>query len=46
MTFANRLLPVWAALGVNTLLVLLFAALIVKRDFPLRQLPVIGKYFK
>ena len=46
MTFANRLLPVWAALGVNTLLILLFAALIVKRDFPLRQLPVIGKYFK
>ena len=46
MTFANRLLPVWAALGVNTLLILLFAALIVKRDFPLKQLPVIGKYFK
>ena len=46
MTFANRLLPVWAALAVNTLLILLFAALIVKRDFPLKNMPVIGKYFK
>ena len=46
MTFANRLMPVWAALAVNTLLILLFAALIVKRDFPLKNMPVIGKYFK
>ena len=38
MTFANRQLPVWAALAVNTLLIALFAALIVKRDFPLKQM--------
>ena len=37
MTFANRQLPVWAALAVNTLLIALFAALRVKRDFPLKQ---------
>lgn len=38
MTFANRQLPAWGALVVNTLLILLFAAMIVKRDFPLNHL--------
>lgn len=38
MTFANRQLPAWGALAVNTLLILLFAAMIVKRDFPLNHL--------
>ena len=46
MRWANASLPVWGALSVNTLLLLAFAAMIVKRDFPLKQLPVIGKYFK
>lgn len=35
-----------ARLGLNTLLILLFMAYIVKNDFPLHQLPVVGKYFK
>jgi O-antigen/teichoic acid export membrane protein len=38
--------PVIASLAFNTLLVLLFMAVIIKRDLPLRGLPVIGKYFK
>ena len=46
MRWANASLPVWGALAANTLLLLAFAAMIVKRDFPLKQLPVIGKYFK
>ena len=46
MRWANASLPVWGTLSVNTLLLLAFAAMIVKRDFPLKQLPVIGKYFK
>ena len=46
MRWANASLPVWGALSANTLLLLAFAAMIVKRDFPLKQLPVIGKYFK
>ncbi len=46
MRWANASLPMWGALSVNTLLLLAFAAMIVKRDFPLKQLPVIGKYFK
>lgn len=43
---SNALLPIWAALVVNTLLLLLFAAYIVKKDLPLRELPVVGKYFR
>ena len=46
MRWANASMPVWGALSANTLLLLAFAAMIVKRDFPLKQLPVIGKYFK
>ena len=43
---ANAWLPTWGALGINTLLVVAFVALIVKRDFPLSSLPVIGKHFR
>ena len=46
MQTANNQLPSWAALLVNTILLLLFVAFIVKRDFPLGNLPVIGKYFR
>ena len=46
MRRCNASLPFWGAIGVNTVLLAAFAALIVKRDFPLRQLPVIGKHFK
>ena len=31
---------------VNTLLIIVFLAILVKRDFPLSSLPIIGKYFK
>ena len=46
MTKANSAIPVWGALAVNTLLILLFTAMIVKRDMPLSSLPVIGKHFR
>lgn len=46
MTYANDNASTWAAIGVNTLLIILFAAIIVRRDFPLGSLPVIGKRFK
>ena len=35
-----------SAILVNTLLVLVFCAYIVKKDLPLAEIPVIGKYFK
>ncbi len=46
LTMANDRLPVWAALLVNTLLILLFLAFIIRRDLPLSGLPVIGRYFR
>ncbi len=46
MTQSNAHLPLWAALAVNTLLLLVFLAVIVKRDLPLKSLPVVGKYFR
>ena len=39
----------WApilSMAFNTLLILVFAGVIIKRDLPLGSLPVIGKYFK
>lgn len=38
--------PLAARLGLNTLLIFLFVGYIVKHDFPLHHLPVVGKYFK
>ena len=46
MQYANSTLPLWAALIANTLLIAVFAAYLVKKDFPLSSLPVIGKKFK
>lgn len=46
MTAANARLPFAAAITVNTLLIAVFAGIIVKRDFPLSSLPVVGKYFR
>ena len=38
--------PLWLSLTVNTLLILIFVAYIIQRDFPLSNLPVVGKYFR
>ncbi len=38
--------PAAAHLGVSTALIALFAAVIAGRDLPLRNLPVVGKWFK
>ena len=38
--------PVAISLAANTLLIILFVVYIVWRDFPLSNLPVVGKYFK
>lgn len=46
MEYLPTVVPVWAQLLFNTLLLLLFVAYIIKRDLPLRSLPVIGKYFR
>lgn len=46
ITFSNKYLSFWPAILVNTVLVLVFCAYIVKKDLPLSEIPVIGKYFK
>ena len=46
LTLSNSMLPLAAALAVNTLLVAVFAAYIVRRDMPLESLPVVGRYFR
>ena len=46
MHLANNTLPVWASIGFNTIILVFFVAVIVKRDLPLASLPFIGRYFK
>ena len=38
--------PLLVSLSVNTLFILLFVVVIIRRDLPMSKLPVIGKYFK
>ena len=46
MTIISRRLSSWPALALNTLIIVCFVAVIIKRDFPLSSLPVIGKRFR
>ena len=46
MTEANKYFDTLVACVINTLLILVFAAYLVKKDFPLGSLPVVGKYFR
>lgn len=46
MIVCQNQLPMWAQLLINSMLIVLFLAYIVKKDFPLSSLPIIGKKFK
>ena len=46
ITASNKYIPSLLALVVNTALILVFVGIIVKRDFPLSKLPIIGKRFR
>lgn len=46
ITYSNKYLGFWPAILANTVLVCIFLAFIVKKDLPLAEIPVIGKYFK
>ena len=46
MIYTNDLLPAWASVLVNTLIILLFVAYVIWRDLPLSGLPVVGRYFR
>jgi hypothetical protein len=36
----------WLSLGFNTLVILFFLSVVVHNDFPLSNLPIVGKYFR
>lgn len=46
MMLSNSVLPTVGALLANTALLMVFVVVLVKRDFPLSGLPIIGKYFR
>ena len=46
MHYVNRSMGVVGATLVNTLVIGVFVVYMVKKDFPLSDLPVVGKYFK
>ncbi len=46
ITIVNANMSMVPALLANTLILLVFVAYVVKKDFPLSQLPVVGKYFR
>ena len=46
MTLLHEKLSMWQSIAINTLLILCFIGMIIKRDLPLSKLPIIGKYFK
>ena len=46
MDYVHDHFAIWLSLSVNTLVVLLFLATIIRKDVPLGSLPVVGKYFR
>ena len=46
MMTGRTVMPLWASLVANTVGVMLFVGLILRRDLPLASLPVVGKYFR
>ncbi len=46
MDYLAAILPQWASLTYNTLAIIFFFAIIVRRDFPLSNMPLIGKHFR
>ena len=46
MDYFAAILPQWGSLVYNTLVIIFFVTIIVRQDFPLSSLPIVGKYFK
>ena len=46
MDYVHDHFSMWASLGFNTLVILFFLSVVVHNDFPLSNLPVVGKYFR
>ena len=46
MNYFADLLPQWASLLYNTMAIIFFVTIVIRNDFPLSGLPVIGRYFR
>ena len=46
MNYFADILPTWGSLIYNTLVISCFVSIIIRKDFPLSGLPVVGKYFR
>ena len=46
MEYFGKLLPQWASLLYNTMVIIFFVTIIIRNDFPLHSIPVIGKHFR
>jgi O-antigen/teichoic acid export membrane protein len=46
MNYFAQVLPVWGSLIYNTMAIACFVAIIIRKDFPLSSLPIVGKFFK
>ena len=46
MDYFADILPTWGSLIYNTLVISCFVSIIIRKDFPLSGLPVVGKYFR
>ena len=46
MYWAQENLPAWASLTLSTLLIIGFLGTVIKRDLPLKNIPVIGRFFR
>ena len=46
MDYFGDILPQWASLIYNTFVIIFFVTIIVRQDFPLSNLPIVGKYFR
>ncbi len=46
MDYVHDHFSMWASLGFNTLVILFFLSVVIHNDFPLSNLPVVGRYFR
>ena len=46
MEYVPQQWPIWIRLGINTVLLLAFVAHIIYHDLPLKNLPVVGRFFR
>ena len=46
MHYGRQLLPLWASLVLNAVMIMIFVGHVLRYDFPVTSLPIIGRYFR